>query len=79
MHHTKLKDRKINVELTAGGGGKGEARRKKLAEKKKRLITERVWPDEVSGELSMTTARSDLFAGTMGPLLALAMPFLRRR
>jgi nucleolar protein 6 len=39
-HHSKFKGRKINVELTAGGGGKGEERRKKIKERNERLRAE---------------------------------------
>lgn len=46
-HHTKFDDttggtRKINVELTAGGGGTGEARSKKLKAKNAKLFGERM-------------------------------------
>jgi hypothetical protein len=37
-----LDDRMINVELTAGGGGKSEARLGKLRERNKALIGQRV-------------------------------------
>jgi nucleolar protein 6 len=37
LHHSKFMDRKINVEPTVGGGGKGENRTKKMTEKKKEL------------------------------------------
>lgn len=33
MHHSKLEGRKINVELTAGGGGKSENRMNKIKSK----------------------------------------------
>ncbi|KAG2188889.1 hypothetical protein INT44_004029, partial [Umbelopsis vinacea] len=42
FHHTLFKRRQINVELTAGGGGKSEARQEKLAVKREKLRTERV-------------------------------------
>ncbi|KAI9700911.1 MAG: hypothetical protein M1820_006672 [Bogoriella megaspora] len=41
FHHSLLEGRKINVELTAGGGGKGEKRKEKLGEKNKRLGDQR--------------------------------------
>ncbi|KAF8633010.1 hypothetical protein AX15_001607 [Amanita polypyramis BW_CC] len=41
LHQSKLDGRVINVELTAGGGGKGEARLKKLQERNKHLHTQR--------------------------------------
>jgi len=33
MHHTKIDGRKVNVELTAGGGGKSETRMAKIKDK----------------------------------------------
>lgn len=42
LHHSQLDGRKINVELTAGGGGKGETRLKKLKERNKELEGQRV-------------------------------------
>lgn len=41
MHHSVLKDRKINVELTVGGGGNSENRVTKLKDKNDKLIEER--------------------------------------
>lgn len=41
FHHTLLEGRKINVELTAGGGGKSEARQEKIKEKNAGLEKER--------------------------------------
>ncbi|KAK9702215.1 hypothetical protein K7432_011344 [Basidiobolus ranarum] len=42
FHHTFFNRRKINVELTAGGGGQSEARKNKLTEKNAKLEEERV-------------------------------------
>lgn len=42
LHHSELEGRKINVELTAGGGGKSELRVKKLQERNKGLHEQRV-------------------------------------
>lgn len=42
LHHSELEGRKINVELTAGGGGKSEHRVKKLQERNKDLHEQRV-------------------------------------
>lgn len=42
FHHTLFEGRIINVELTAGGGGKGEKRREKIESKNKKLDEERV-------------------------------------
>ncbi|KAF9654394.1 hypothetical protein BDM02DRAFT_3106767 [Thelephora ganbajun] len=41
LHHSELEGRKINVELTAGGGGKSEHRVKKLQERNKDLHEQR--------------------------------------
>ncbi|KAH8835842.1 hypothetical protein DL96DRAFT_1520490 [Flagelloscypha sp. PMI_526] len=41
LHHSQLDGRVVNVELTAGGGGKGEARLQKLTERNKGLISQR--------------------------------------
>lgn len=37
LHHSELDGRQINVELSAGGGGKSETRLKKLKEKNAKL------------------------------------------
>jgi nucleolar protein 6 len=42
LHHTILEGRKINVELTAGGGGRGKERLKKLRERNRTLNVQRV-------------------------------------
>lgn len=41
LHHSKLDGRVINVELTAGGGGKSKARLEKLRERNKHLHSQR--------------------------------------
>ncbi len=41
LHHTVFLGRKINVELTAGGGGKGSQRQTKIEEKNLKLNMER--------------------------------------
>ncbi|CAO3638611.1 unnamed protein product [Cunninghamella blakesleeana] len=41
FHHTLFKKRQINVELTAGGGGKSEVRNEKLKKKNEKLQEER--------------------------------------
>ena len=41
MHHTEIRNRKINVELTVGGGGNSEARIQKLKEKNEKVLEER--------------------------------------
>lgn len=42
MHQTELEGRRINVELTVGGGGKGEKRLNKVKERNKELDEQRV-------------------------------------
>ena len=44
LHQSELDGRKINVELTAGGGGKGERRLEKVKQRNKELHEQRVWP-----------------------------------
>lgn len=41
LHHSSLSGRKINIELTAGGGGKGQNRTAKIAGKNAKLDEER--------------------------------------
>lgn len=48
LHHSQLDGRQINVELTAGGGGKGLARMKKLKERNKELDVQRVCPNNIT-------------------------------
>ena len=42
LHQSELEGRLINVELTAGGGGKSEARLNKLKQRNKEMLTRRV-------------------------------------
>lgn len=41
FHHTQFEGRNINVELTAGGGGKGDGRKEKIRKKNQDLEAER--------------------------------------
>lgn len=41
-HHSQFKNRKINVEMTAGGGGSGEKRKQRIQEKQANLQRLRV-------------------------------------
>lgn len=54
MHHSTLRNRKINVELTVGGGGNSDNRVNKLKEKNEKLEDERrsrVTKDGKKGEV----------------------------
>lgn len=42
LHQSELEGRKINVELTVGGGGKSDTRLNKLKERNKGLFDQRV-------------------------------------
>jgi len=42
LHQSMLDGRMVNVELTAGGGGKSESRLKKVRERNKALLGQRV-------------------------------------
>lgn len=41
QHHSILNGKRINVELTAGGGGKSEGRKEKLKQRNERVSTQR--------------------------------------
>lgn len=41
LHHTTFQDRKINVELTSGGGGTSSLRRKRIRDKNFQLTKQR--------------------------------------
>ncbi|KAF8745094.1 hypothetical protein AX14_010565 [Amanita brunnescens Koide BX004] len=56
LHQSMLDGRMINVELTAGGGGKGEARMVKLQERNKHLYSQR---KKKAGEGESQTASLD--------------------
>lgn len=62
LHHSELEGRKINVELTAGGGGKGEARLKKLKDRNKGLDGQRRKKQGGQARTDITT--SDQTQGT---------------
>lgn len=47
LHQSELEGRMINVELTAGGGGKSENRITKVRERNKELLGQRVSSDRV--------------------------------
>lgn len=48
LHQTELDGRKINVELTAGGGGKSEHRLEKVKKRNRELHEQRVFSPHVS-------------------------------
>eukprot|EP00397_Hematodinium_sp_SG-2012_P047398 GEMP01053895.1.p1 GENE.GEMP01053895.1~~GEMP01053895.1.p1 ORF type:complete len:402 (+),score=107.62 GEMP01053895.1:96-1301(+) len=41
LHHSMMDGRKVRIELTSGGGGKGEVRQQKIKDKQKKLQKER--------------------------------------
>lgn len=53
MHHSTLRDRKINVELTVGGGGSSESRMDKLKKKNEKLLEQR--KERIKTELTTKT------------------------
>jgi nucleolar protein 6 len=53
LHHTQLAGRRINVELTAGGGGKSDARTAKLSERNERVGVQRVRREEKEREAAI--------------------------
>ncbi|EGW30816.1 uncharacterized protein SPAPADRAFT_52013 [Spathaspora passalidarum NRRL Y-27907] len=55
MHHTLLRNRKINVELTVGGGGNSEFRRNKLKEKNEKMLEDRRKNDDLKKKKKETT------------------------
>ena len=55
LHQSELEGRKINVELTAGGGGKGEARLEKVKKRNKELHEQRVRIQLTGGLLAHLT------------------------
>ncbi|ORZ23027.1 hypothetical protein BCR42DRAFT_403814 [Absidia repens] len=64
FHHTSLNKRQINVELTAGGGGKSTTRAEKLKVKNERLQEERqkAHQDKVHGKIP--DVKSSSYGGT---------------
>ncbi|AOA61761.1 40S ribosomal subunit biogenesis protein [Komagataella phaffii CBS 7435] len=56
MHHTVLNDRKINVELTAGGGGNSTTRLEKIKGKNDKLLQER--KDKIKKKLATDMAKA---------------------
>lgn len=49
LHHTELDGKRINVELTAGGGGGTEDRKQKIAERNERIGEQRKRKREADG------------------------------
>jgi nucleolar protein 6 len=50
LHHTELDGKKINVELTAGGGGATDERKKKIQERNERVGEQRKRKRDADGE-----------------------------
>ncbi|RLV93224.1 Nucleolar protein 6 [Spathaspora sp. JA1] len=55
MHHTLLRNRKINVELTVGGGGNSEFRVNKLKEKNEKMLEDRRKTDDIKRKKKQET------------------------
>lgn len=52
LHKAEVNGRRINVELTAGGGGTGDKRKHKIAERRQRVALQRV------AKMQRTTAKT---------------------
>ncbi|KAK0481621.1 hypothetical protein IW261DRAFT_1562917 [Armillaria novae-zelandiae] len=69
LHQSQLDGRLINVELTAGGGGKGETRIQKVKDRNKELHgqrKEKLEKQAKDGALISTTARPQRYSATSG-------------
>lgn len=66
LHHTSLGGRKINVELTAGGGGSGEKRKAKIAKKNEKLDVERETAQKTRRETDAKKSRAGKAANSNG-------------
>ena len=56
LNHSMLRGRRINVEMTAGGGGNGANRKKKITEKNKKFQDE--WAKKIAAEKEAQEARA---------------------
>jgi len=59
LHQSLLDGRMINVELTAGGGGKSDARIQKVKERNKELLSQRVSKTLFEGYQAKLTTQLD--------------------
>ncbi|SJL06302.1 uncharacterized protein ARMOST_09638 [Armillaria ostoyae] len=69
LHQSQLDGRLINVELTAGGGGKGETRIQKVKDRNRELHgqrKEKLEKQAKDGALISTTARPQRYSATSG-------------
>lgn len=66
LHHTDIDGRRINVELTAGGGGSGQARKEKIEARQGRLGEQREKRAEKEKEEGGAGAAAAAAAGTEG-------------
>jgi len=64
LHHSQLDGRQVNVELTAGGGGKGDTRLKKLKERNKELEGQR--RKRQSAKMDAQSEGAQRFSATSG-------------
>ncbi|THV07616.1 hypothetical protein K435DRAFT_959687 [Dendrothele bispora CBS 962.96] len=66
LHHSQLDGRSINVELTAGGGGKSEARMNKVKERNKKLFGERKDKPAKKKKEGSGASRPERYSATSG-------------
>lgn len=70
QHHSMLEGRMINVELTAGGGGKGENRLEKLRKRNQELLGQRIKKadrkDKRDGSLPSRPNKPQRYSATSG-------------
>lgn len=59
LHHSSIQNRRINVELTAGGGGKSDARQGKIKERNERVGGQRERRAEKEKEAEAEAARAN--------------------
>nr|ADE10076.1 RRM [Tremella fuciformis] len=77
LHHSILQGRRINVELTAGGGGKGEGRKEKIKERNTRVGDQRQKRAEREAEQAETEggeARTNGYEAASVPVVDAAAP-----
>lgn len=59
LHHSVLNGKRLNVELTAGGGGKSDGRKEKLKARNERVSTQREKRDKEAKEKEAAKAKRE--------------------